>query len=104
MGSQQELTEEEALFGQFAGGGKSVFAFLENFSGYQLMETEGEFRERYESGSAFPIDWGSNMLSFPCSCEDEGGPWHWVAIQNDPVMIEDHHAIERIRKQKRNNQ
>ena len=53
------------------------------------LETKKQFEARYRKG--FPrIIFGVNMIAMPCTCEDGGGPTHWVAIRNIPAAIKAH--------------
>lgn len=63
-----------------------------------LTETQAEFEKRYAEEYAYPVVWGENKVSMPCTCEYGGGPTHWAAIINTPEMIELHLDTEEIRE------
>ena len=49
-------------------------------------ETQEEFEHRYTAQSSYPVVFGEDHISMPCTCEDGGGPTHWAAIINTPEM------------------
>jgi len=59
-------------------------------------ETREEFERRYALAASTPAElaqrvvFGETHVSMECTCDDGGGPTHWVAIFNDPESINDH--------------
>ncbi len=71
----------------------------------RTTETQAEFEARFtkemcehEIGKAAgPVAFGSKRVSMRCSCEDGGGPWHWVAVRNTPELVKLHTDLEKSR-------
>lgn len=67
----------------------------------RTKETREEFEARWlaawqleHPGSQY--EFGNQVVSMPCTCEDGGGPTHWAAIPNDPGAIHDQELHERV--------
>lgn len=66
----------------------------------EFNETQAEFESRVvaamRENNERVREFGVDVVSLPCSCEDGGGPWHWAMVRNDQEQIAEHVEHEEI--------